>query len=440
MPVSPFAAAGTGRLRRKAPALFVTLVVLMLCREVVAGGFSNLDFGIRRMGMRAIAAHPDDPTAVLHNVAGLTFLKGTHLYTFQSVIVADIAFKMYDTEGTLRPDHDLKPDWNVGIAPFFSVVSDLGTERLRLAVSIYAPNAYGAVLPDDEPTRYHVKSALFVATRGALSVSYDITDRLTVGAGINIIHVFLKADRIMNAAVLSDPDLRFLPPADTEAGDGTLDILGQDITWGFDLGVLVRPIDGLYLGASFASGSPVALEGDVKLSFADGTVEKAHHRTTMAIPFILKAGVHWEMTSMFEVGFDITYWHYQVYQEQRTTLSQPLMGLSELVSPMRYSNSWMWSLGVLCRVIPELELMVGYQKDYSPIPNATLSLENPTRDSDSVSFGVRWQVSDDVRIGAALSRTWFVLINNQVSVAQPPANAKGHGGTTFFAAEVDWRL
>ena len=425
---------------RSALALVALLLSVTAPSTLQAGGFSNLDFGIRRMGMRAITAHPDDPTAVMHNVAGLTFLKGTQLYTFQSVIVADTAFRMYDTEGNLQPDHDLKPTWNVGLAPFFSVVSDLNTEKLRVALSLFAPNAYGAMLPKDEPTRYHVTEALFLNTRLAASMSWDVTKWMTVGFTVNAQHIYLTARRVMNPYVFADPDVRFQSVEETAAADGQLDITGQDFSWSWDVGLLFRPTEGLYIGGSFFSGNLVTLRGKAVLENADGSTDRADHRTQLAIPFIMKGGVHWEITPDFEVGFDVTYWHYQVHQEQRTELSQPLQGLEELVSPTNYSNSWMWSVGVLCRVIPTLELMLGYQKDYTPIPNEALSLENPTRDSDSVSVGLRWQVTERVRIGFGLSRTWFALINNQVSIGLPPTNAKGHGGTTFFAAEVGVRI
>ncbi len=425
---------------RLSPLVATLLLALLSPLTSQAGGFSNLDFGIRRMGMRAITAHPDDPTAVMHNVAGLTFTKGTHFYTFQSVIVADIAFQMYDSKGKLQPGHDITPDWNVGMAPFFSVVSDLGTEKLRVALSLFAPNAYGAMLPKDEPTRYHATEALFLNTRLAASVSWDFTDWFTVGATINAQHIILTAKRIMNPNVLVNPDQRFLPVEQTQSADADLDIMGQDFGWSWDVGVLFRPVKGLYIGGSFFSGNLVKLRGTAKLKNPDGTIDKASQETQLAIPFIMKGGVHWEITPAFEVGFDVTYWHYQVHQVQRTELSAPLQGLTELVSPMNYSNSWMWSVGLLCRVIPELELMMGYQKDYTPIPNEALSLENPTRDSDSFSVGLRWTINERVRVGAALSRTWFSLIDNQVSIGLPPTNAKGHGGTTFFAAEVDVRL
>jgi hypothetical protein len=87
--------------------LALVLTLLLVPERATAGGFSNLDFGIRRMGMFAVTAKPDDGTAIFHNPAGMTLQKGTIFYHSQSWFVAGLGFRMYDSEGKLRPEHDI---------------------------------------------------------------------------------------------------------------------------------------------------------------------------------------------------------------------------------------------------------------------------------------------------------------------------------------------
>lgn len=405
-----------------------------------AGGFSNPDFGIRRIGMFAVVARPDDVTAIFHNPAGLTLNDGTLLYHAQSWFFVDLAFRFYDSTGQLTPDYEIGPDWNVGFIPFIGMASDLGTEDLRIGFGVYAPNAYGAAMPEDEPTRYHAVDVLFLASRATASVAYRVGDKLSVGASFNLIYVYLTASRYLNHLVVADPDQRFADPETLKPFDMKLEMEGQDWTWAADFGVLLRPVDALRIGVAFAGSSRVGLEGDASLTHADGTVEKSSQYTQTIIPFTLRAGINWEIASDFELGFDVRYWHYQVLQEQRTSLDPALGGQEEFTDPKNYGNSWNWCMGMLYRITPELELMMGYQHDYTPIPDETFSLENPSRTQYGISLGARWQISEDVKLGLAAVRNWFQQVDVQTSVTNPPSNAKGHGAAVELGFDIMWRL
>lgn len=418
-----------------------TLAAAGVSSSATAGGFHNADVGTRRMGMFATVARPDDPTAIFHNPAGLVLTTGTQFYTSLSLFFLDIGLRMYDSEGVLRPeDHEIRPDWNIGALPFIGISSDLGTERLRLGFAAYAPNAYGAALPDDEPTRYHATRVLFLGSRATASLAYEVSPKLSVAASASLVHLYLTAQRFMNPLVLQDPDHRFDDPAVTKEYDSTLALDGQGFSWAVDVGVLLRPLETLSIGVAFFGGSSVRLRGDVELTSPDGTVDSTTHRTDMVIPFTLQGGINWEFAPDFEIGFDYRYYHYQVFQEQYTVLEEPLMGMSEMRDAKNYGNSGNWCIGLLYRPLESVELMAGYQQDYTPIPDQTYSLDNPSRDQRGIGFGARWQATGRHRVGLSFVRNWFDLVDVQESTANPPANAKGHGANFEVGLDWMWRL
>ncbi len=432
----------TGRIFRScSPVVLAVLAVLVTAPGTVrAGGFTNLDFGIRRMGMFAVTAKPDDGTAIFHNPAGMTLLEGTQFYSHLSIFRSQLGLKLYDSEGNLRPDHEIKPDWNIGLIPFIGITTDFGVKPLRVGLGVYVPNAYGASLPDNQPTRYHATRALFIAGRVTAAVAWQPTDMLAVGGSISVVPVYLTARRVMNPVVLTNPDARFLPVAESAALDADLDIEGLDVTWSWDLGVIFRPIPALRIAVAFQAGSPVSLEGDVKLRQADGTTVRTRHTTNLAIPLTLRAGINWEFVKDWEIAADVYWWRYNILQEQRTRLSKPLMGLDDLSEPKNYDDSWNWCLGLLYRPIPQIDLMIGYQEDYTPIPNRTFTLENPSRDQRGISLGLRWQVTPRVRLGTAYIRNWFKGPDVQDSVTTPPSNGKAHGANDEWGLDVLWRI
>ena len=428
------------RLSALAMSVAVLVAAIAVPMRADAGGFSNPDFGIRRLGMFAITAKADDPTAIFHNPACLTLQEGTHLYHAQSWFFMSLGLRLYDSQGVLRPDHEINPDWSIGAIPFIAIASDLGTKNLRIGFAAYASNGYGASLPDNEPTRYSVTRALFLAPRATASVAYKFNEQFSLGASFDIVYVFITAKRMMNALVLANPDRRFDPVAKTAATDAELNIRGSDWTWAWNLGMMFTPIPELRFGLAFSSGSAITLRGPVTLTHPNGLVERADQSTVMSIPFELKFGFNWEFVKDFELGADVYWWHYQVMQEQRTALSSPLMGLPGFTDPMNYSNSWAWNVGLMYHILPVLELMAGWQMDFTPIPEQTYSFNNPSTNQNGVSLGIRWQCTDDVRLGLAIVRNWFQLVNVQTSTSTPPSNAKGHGANFEVGFDIDWKF
>lgn len=441
------------------------LALWVIPGSAMAGGFSNPDFGIRRVGMFAVTARPDDATAIFHNPAGLVLQDGTHFYHTQSWFVMQLGMRLYDSQGVLRPDKEIHPTWNVGAIPFLGFQSDCGTRDFRLGFGIYAPNAYGAALPEDGPTRYHATQALFLASRATLAAAYQVSDIFSFGAAVNLIHVYLTKTQYMNKRMLPLPnlsadspafDLRFESPEKTGATDMLMEIDGQDWTWALDAGVIVRPHRTFRIGAAFSGGSPITLEGKVKLTGSNcpaGSTNctlKGHlgevladtrHKTRMLIPFELKAGFNWEPLDWFEIGMDIYYWHYQSLQEQSTHLKEPLLGLiQDLPDQKNYRNSWAWNIGMMFRPVRSVDLMLGYQMDFTPIPEQTYTLDNPSTDQKGISMGLRWRIDDRWRVGLAYVHNWFNLVNVQRSVSKPPSNGKGHGANNEFAFEFSYRF
>ena len=351
--------------------------------------------------------------------------------------------RLYDSAGQLRPDHEISPDWNVGWIPFIGVDSNFGLENFRAGLAVYAPNAYGAAMPEKEPTRYHATEVLFLGSRATASAAYRISDKFFVGVSASLVHVYLTAKQKYSEAVFLNPDAKFKPYEETKDTDLTLDLNGQDYTWAVDIGVLFRPVDSLRIGAVFAGGTAAVLEGEVKVVEPGGETTSANHETKIPIPFTLRAGVNWEFAPDFEFGADIRFWHYNIFQEQRSELDNEILVFgpeNPMISAKNYGNSWNWCIGLLHRVTPSLEVMVGYQQDFTPIPEETYSLDNPSRDQHGVSLGLRWTMNKKWRFGVAGVRNWFDMLDVQKSTASPPTNAKGHGASLNLGFDIEYRL
>ncbi len=427
-----------------------------------AGGFHTPDFGTRRCGMMAVMGKPDDLTAIFANPAGLTLQKGNNLYLAGQATFVDLGFKFYDSEGKLRGtienDAELKPTSSWGVLPYLAIGSDFGTKKFRAGVAAYAPNLFGASLPEDQPTRYHLVSGFFAAVHVTGALAYEIVDQLSIGGGISAVYLRQQGSQYMNLKVNANPDLRWDTSAGVRNNDIRLSLKGEGVTWDWNLGLLFRPIRTLGIGFSFISGADVTLNGTVSAqrwctdpkghrvacpgsaTVADDRKETVDQTTKFIIPFTLRAGLNWEFVKNVEFGIDVFYWHYQTLQEQVMKLKKPLAGMTEMRTPKDYNNAWNVSLGLMYRPIDQLDLMLGYQHDATPIPTRTLSLDNITRSHNGISMGARWRALDWLQVGLTYQRTWYELLNIQDSVLNPPSNGKGHGSMHHVALDLAFKL
>lgn len=432
----------------------VTAAILAVgaAMPALAGGFHTPDFGTRRCGMMAVMGKPDDLTAIFANPAGLTLQKGTNVYLTAQATFVDLGFKFYDSKGVLRgtivkdadgkllPGGELKPEQAWGVLPFIAIGSDFGTRKLRGGLAFYSPNFFGAYLPKNEATRYSLVSGFFAAVHMTGALAYEITEKFSIGAGVSAVYLRQQGSNFMNLSVASNPDLRWDDSAKVRNNDIELSLKSEGWTWDWNVGLLFRPIKTLGLGFSFISGADVNLKGTVTAKSKLAPKTTVGQTTNFAIPFTLRAGLNWEFVKGVEFGIDMFYWHYQVLQEQVMTLDKSIAGMDKVQrSPKLYNNAWNISMGLMYRPIEQLDLMVGYQHDATPIPTKTLSLDNITRSHNGISMGARWRALSWLQVGLTYQRTWYELLNIQDSILNPPVNGKGHGSMHHVALDLSFR-
>ncbi len=84
----------------------------------------------------AFVAVADDPSAILHNPAGITQLKGTHTYGGISVLFPSSTYKSPTGEFDTT-------EFQAFLPPHLYISSDFGTEKFFAGLGVYAPFGIG---------------------------------------------------------------------------------------------------------------------------------------------------------------------------------------------------------------------------------------------------------------------------------------------------------
>ena len=222
-------------------------------------------------------ASAPDPAVGYYNPAGLAQLSGTHVMLSSPLSFVGVSYER--SGSTAFPRADLSV---VVPAPVAAVSTDFGTEDWRFAVLYSLPvfegsewDATTAGVPSS--TRYHVLEARYVQFNIQPTVAYRITEKISVGLGLDVSGLFvLHAAKVDFAARLNQEacfsggactvDAPF--PRENAAFDGELRAQGLGWGVGFALGVLYEPIPKLVLGFGVHTGSvsPIEVPIDVEIT------------------------------------------------------------------------------------------------------------------------------------------------------------------------------
>lgn len=432
----------------RAAALF-TLVALA-SSEVDAGGFVIPDIGVRRTAMGAVIGRPDEGAALYHNPAGLVLQHGWHLYASFGLAVIRSEFQLHswaesdrflgvtpDADGYYRP---IKPTRAMGVIPMLALTGELIPGKLVAGAALYVGNAQGAGFDENAVTRYHLIDGYVVAPQAILAASYQLTDRLALGASAGIINVRIHGRREV-FPVVNGTDISNITGTRPEL---VLDGSAWAPSW--SAAAFGRPHPRITWGATVTGRVDATMKGPVTITFSDDASVPndtliGTQTTTQLIPWAFMAGANVDVTPQLEIGAEVRYWLYRQYKKQHTDVVGIYL-VRELETVKNYNDSWQLSGGVRVHdlaAVPALELMAGTHFDRTPAPSSTLTLDQPSFRHIGLHTGVRWTVGR-YRLGASYLRYFYLVPTVTDSTTNPPSNFRGHGANHIMTVSLEASL
>lgn len=437
---------------------------------------------------------PDEPTALIHNPAGLADQAGTQVYFFLSPTFLSLDMDMQALDPQRFPEinpagcgtqgqpacpwpiddagyytRKIRPERYFGVLPYVGASTDLGfiDRRARdvvVALSVHAPNFYGAYFPAEAPSAYNFIGGMFLMTGATVGAGWRINRFVSIGASLSYHYMYISMSQKLSVVDLVRPQLAQL--AQLAIGDIRLDYEGTDHGVGWGAGMLLTPLPWLNIGLGYSGASSPHFVGDVHLTSLSkyATDEEALRdlardlgyklprqlTVQMTIPPALAAGVNVAIGPRVEIGVDIRFWLYNLYKRQVITPGydpddkgeEPITeeGLSR---DKDYHLSYQLTVGAMVRPwrsMQQLELMAGVGYDQSPIPDETLSLDNPSLSQAKLTTGLRWQIDARWRVSATYMLVIYLPVDVRNSRTHPPTNVRGAGLSHSPAVAVTCRF
>lgn len=377
----------------------VSAGVLAWTGAAEASGFSLKEQSAKETG-RAFAggaAAADDASIIFYNPAGMTKLERSQVSLNSHFLFVDSAQQNDGTTLTVpgRPTA-IAVTGNNGGNPFDQpVIVPTGyaafraSDRLWFGLGISAP--FGLKVEYDQGFfgRYDSIKSEVKTVNIQPSFGYALNDNVSIGGGVDIQQIDVK---LRNA----------LPNLVPGAGDGELNISGDDLSVGWNAGVLLS-FGKARLGAHYRSKVSHRLDGTYQVSGLVGPLAGANTRTFATAPLDIPESV--TVSAMYGVGDRVRLmatgqWFNWSRFEAITV--QPL-GRPAVVNEQNYKDSWSGHGAVEFDATDRLTLRAGGLYDTTPTQDAFRTTRVPDGDRVWATAGATWKLNDrlDVNVSYA---------------------------------------
>jgi long-chain fatty acid transport protein len=272
-------------------------------------------------------------------------------------------------------------------------------ERLAFGFGVYAPFGSKTEYESGFEGRNQGDYTEVTVMSAQPTVSYRFTDQWSVGAGITYNRVDGELRRQVPVAVGQAADGS---PVLTEVDSR---VEGDDEAWGYNLGVIYRPVPETTLGLTYRSEVDFNLNGGFAASspvldqLGIGTITDSAS-LDLTTPETVNFSVTQQMSDNLKLMFGASWARWSRFDQILVTGDQR----GEITNEQQnYSNSWAFSSGGEYQLTPQLALRAGVTLDFTPTQDATRSVRIPSDDRRIFSIGAGWSPTPDLTLDVAYS-------------------------------------
>jgi len=375
-----------------------------VCAPVLAGGISLYEVGSADVGLASAGygARAQDASTVLTNPAGMTRLDGTQVLAAGQLLWGDVKFSVGSGTSPALGSGDGgftvgQNGWFLGGGGFasYSVSPDL---KLGMALT----GNFGMPLnyDDDWVGRYYVQKATMLGMSFMPTVAYKVSDKVSVGAGLNAMYGIYK-----NQVAINNVNPAY--------GDGQLKMEDQTWGWGANIGVLYEPDPRTRFGLVWNSQINLDFKSPLEFSnLAPGLQKLLSDRglldASMKVGIKVPQGV---MLSAYAETSDRWALLGSVGWQQWSKFGQVQLGIDDVNNPtsvmanLEYKDTWHVAAGAQYRYSEPWLINFGIAYD-SAFQSGNVSPLLPANSAWRFGAGMQYKVRKNIDIGLAYEFLW----------------------------------
>ncbi|WP_394236417.1 OmpP1/FadL family transporter [Pseudomonas anguilliseptica] len=394
-----------------------------------ASGFAINEQSVSSMGtaFAGRSSSADDASTVFGNPAGMARIKREQVSGGIALIHAKTDIDNASGSASGSNDGDMVPFIGAPMGYYVKPLDD----NWSFGLGLYVPFGLVTDYERNFQGRYHGdRSEVRVITLQP-TLSYRFNEQLSIGFGPTINRIDGELTSAINNPIPG-------------AGDGKVEIKGDDTALGYNVGMLFEITPQTRFGLTYHSKVDYRLKGDTTVSgpgfvigSSAGTYDASLELTT---PESVDFSVTHELGADWTLYAGSTWTRWSRLQEIRADnkgVGGLLAGnLSSISEPQNWHDTWAHAVGAAYKLNPQWTLRAGLAVDQSPTNNADRSPRIPTGDRTILSLGTAWSPNDDVTIDLAYS----YLMEDDAHIERDDYHATYKNTAHGLGAQVTYRF
>lgn len=239
-----------------------------------------------------------------------------------------------------------------------------------------------------------------------VSAAYKINEQFSIGGGPVIDYFKSRLTQAIN-----------IGPASALTGDPVADLHGDDVSAGFNIGLLWQPTPDVRFGVDYRSRIAHSITGTQSIfvppilsvaspiTAAQLAFLNTSARTKITLPDSATVGAYWQVTPQLALLADASWTDWSLLQSLNVTPVKPGVPGSTIIENWR--DTYSVSVGANYRVIPQLMLQTGIGFDQTPVKDSFRTSRIPDTNRYLVSVGAQYDILPSLTLQAAYSHVFF---------------------------------
>lgn len=380
----------------------LTSALLLVSGSVCASGFALIEQSGSGLGnaFAGGAAGAEDASTIFFNPAGMARLNDKQVVVAGSIIKPTIHFtdSGASTAATLQTaggDGGDAGSWALVPNAYFALELNPQT---RVGVGINAPFGLQTEYNADWKGRFQAIKSKIQTVNLNPSLSYDVNQMLSLGAGLNYQYITGDLTSAVNysAAAFSAGGSGLLTTIGGPNQEGVSTITGDDSAWGYNVGALINIDSQTRVGLAYRSKIKYTLSGTVSFDNVPSALASsptlANGDVTLPIDMpdtFSISGFH-QFNDQWDFMADATWTGWGVFKQLKIDRSN---GANVQTVDENWKNTWRFSTGANYHYNQTWLARAGVALDQAPVPDSHRTARIPDNDRIWLALGGQYKPS-----------------------------------------------
>ena len=392
------------------------MILVVFPGIILAGGFQLNEHGAKPMGLGgAFTAIVNDASAVYWNGAGLSYLEGTNLLLGAAIIGPSTSFR------GVSPAIDKSSMKSQTFVPPHFFASHKISDAFSVGLGASVPFGLGTKWSEDWMGRYLAVETELQTISFPLVISWAILENLSISVGGS----YSFADVTIAQANSQTPFV----------GDAFIHLEGDDKSaFGYNAGIMWKPMKELSIGASFRSEVDYSFEGTATATGAEqlaALLPKGNITADLTTPMNIQGGIGYRVIEQLQLSADFQWVGWSSYDKLAVDFEDP--AYDDISRPRNYEDTYAIRFGAEYFLDDNLSFLGGIYFDKMPVQPEYLSPSLPDADRLGFSIGADAHITENFGVSGSFLyiRSSELTVTNSNEIYTPYEEGNEESASRF---------